>query len=233
MDTFELKKYREIKDENHLYSSVLSHSKNPVTRESRSTNVHETSHIISSEIRNSHKGENNGFFIPNNKAVVIDQPSVKIKDVAKYVPPNLRGSRYKLYLVDQAKYWNDSPLYITEEWHCYTLGGSSAVADSKLQIKLEKTDAVAGTFEFMIYNTALFKCIIDTDKKYDILKFKEFYNWLFAFSFKTFSEGRTIPEYKSSSSDKLYNEFFDSKEGEDFRKFQNTVLDNRFEFDYL
>lgn len=233
MNTFELKQYREIKDNNSLYSSVLSHSKNPVTEQSRSTSVHETSHMISSEIRNSHKGNVNGFFIPLDQAVVVDQPNVKIKDVAGYVPPNLRGSRYKLYLVDQSRYWNDSPLYIMEEWHCYALGGASAVADSKLKLKLEKTDAVAGSFEFMIYNTALFKCIIDTDKEYDILKFKEFYNWLFSFSFKVFSEGRIIPEYKSSSSDKLYDEFFHSKEGEDFRKFQNTVLDNRFEFDYL
>ena len=40
MKIIKLNKYREVQDKNYIYEDVLSHSKNPVTNESRATNVH-------------------------------------------------------------------------------------------------------------------------------------------------------------------------------------------------
>ena len=232
MKIIKLTKYRDTKDKNPVYDDVLSHSKNPVTNESRSTNVHETSHMISSQLRNENKGNINGFYFENGRGVLIEQPNLTIKDVSPYVPNNLRGYRYQLYFVDQLKYWNDSPLYIMEEWNCYTLGGDCAVEDYLLKLPLEKTDAVAGTFEFMIYSTALYMCIKDKDPEYfkNNDQFKEFFHHLLDYSLSLFRQGRIIKEYFSPKSNKLYADYKNSTEGRKMQKFLNETID--FKIDY-
>lgn len=233
MKIIKLTKYREINDKNPIYSDVLSYSKKPVTNESRSTNVHETSHMISNQLRNENRGKNiNGFYFENGRGVLIEQPNLTIKDVAPYIPENLRGYRYKLYFVDQLKYWNDYPLYIMEEWNCYSLGGACAMNDFILKLPLEKTDAVAGAFEFMIYSTALYMCIKDKDNEYfnNNDQFKEFFENLFDYSWHIYQQGKTVPEYYSEKSNKLFVEYKNSPEGKEFQKFIDSVID--FEIDY-
>lgn len=237
MKVIQLKKYREIQDKNSFYEDVLSHSKNPVTNESRSTNVHETSHMISSQLRNENKGNINGFYFENGRAVLIEQPNLTIKDVSPYVPNNLRGYRYQLYFVDQLKYWNDSPLYIMEEWNCYSLGGACAVEDYIQKIPLERTDAVAGAFEFVIYSTALYMCIKDKDPEYfkNNEQFREFFEHLLDFSLSLFRQGRIIKEYFSPKSNKLYAEYKNSTEGKKFREFLDSFVPFKadYGFNYL
>jgi len=232
MKIIRLKKYRDIQDKNQIYEDVISHSRNPVTNESRSTNVHETSHMISSQLRNENKGNINGFYFENGRGVLVEQPNLTIRDVAPYVPNNLRGYRYQLYFVDQLRYWNDSPLYIMEEWNCYTLGGASAVEDYIQKLPLERTDAVAGTFEFMIYSTALYMCIKDKDPEYfkNNEQFREFFNYLLDFSISLFRQGRIIPEYNSIKSNQLYTEYKNSTEGKKFREFLDSFVP--FKTDY-
>lgn len=222
METVDLVKYRAIKDQNPIYSDVISCSKKPVFESSRSTSVHETCHMISSELRRN-KSNSNGFYKPSSKGVIVEQPKIKISDVAKYVPKNLRGIRYKLYFQDQLKYWNDSPLYIMEEWNCYTIGGLSGLTDYKLGISKEKTDMVSGTFEFKIYSIALYMCINNMDKNYDIGNFRNFFSYLSELSFNIFNEGRLIEEFKSQSSNRLFDEFCNSQEGKTFMNFLNSI----------
>ena len=226
MKLIKLNKYREAQDKNYIYEDILSHSKNPVTNESRATNVHETSHMISSQLRNENRGNVNGFYFENGRGVLIKQPNLTIKDVAPYVPTNLRGYRYNLYFVDQLKYWNDSPLYIMEEWNCYSLGGSCAFVDWSLKLPLERTDAVSGAFEFMIYSTALYMCIKDKNPEYfeNNDQFKEFFEYLLDRSHHLYMQGRTIPEYHSPKSDKLYAEYKNSEEGKKFIKFLDETI---------
>lgn len=226
MELISLKKYRDFQDSNILYADLMKSSKNPVTNESRSTNAHETSHMISSQLRNENKGNLNGFYYNDSSAILIDQPNLTIKDVSAYVPNNLRGYRYKLYFVDQLKYWNDSPLYIMEEWNCYRIGGSVAVIDHQQNKDIERTDAVAGAFEFMIYSTALYMAIRDYDPVYfkNNKQFSFFYNYLLGYSDAVFTQGRKIPAYKSQKSDELYEEYNNSKEGEDFTNFKKGLL---------
>jgi len=226
MKVIKLTKYREVEEDNYIYSDVLSHAKNPVTNESRATNVHETSHMISSQLRNENRGNVNGFYFEKGRGVLIKQPNLTIKDVAPYVSTNLRGYRYNLYFVDQLKYWNDSPLYIMEEWNCYSLGGSCAFVDWSLKLPLERTDAVSGAFEFMIYSTALYMCIKDKDPEYfeNNDQFKEFFEYLLDRSHHLYIQGRTIPEYNSPKSDKLYAEYKNSEEGKKFIKFLDETI---------
>ena len=230
MDLVTLKKYRDFEDSNILYADLMKYSKNPVTNESRSTNAHETSHMISSQLRNEYKGNLNGFYYNGMSGILIKQPNLTIKDVATYIPENLRGYRYQLYFVDQLKYWNDSPLYIMEEWNCYRIGGSVAVIDYQQNKDIERTDAVAGAFEFMIYSTALYMAIRDYDPVYfkNNKQFSFFYNYLVGYSDAVFTQGRKIPAYKSEKSDKLYWEYQSSQEGKEFRSFTDDLLKVRW-----
>lgn len=225
MNTVDLKTYRNIKDKNPIYENVIKHCKNPIVGLIRSTNIHETCHIISSELRRG-KPNVNGFYYPPSQGVIIKQPKITISDISSYIPRNLRGNRYKLYFKDQLKYWNDSPLYIMEEWNCYTMGAWSALIDHQLG-NTERTDAVAGTFEFKIYSTALYMCIKDMDKEYDIKEFDNFFFWLSELSFNTFNEGKTIEDFNSKSSNLLFDEFCNSQEGKDFRNFLNEIQRSR------
>ena len=234
MRIIKLKKYREVQDKNNVYADVLSHSKNPVLFRSRSTNVHETCHMISNQIRNERgsNGKFNGFYYENGRGLTIKEPNLTIVDVRDYVPKNLRGMRYNLYFNDQVKYWNDQPLYIMEEWNCYMLGGSCAVKDAELDMKLERTDAVAGCFEFMVYSTALFMSIKDKDPNYDIEQFKEFFFDLFDRSEIVFNKGRKIPSYKSATSDKFYEEYTNSSEGKTFKLFLEREYDQDMDYGF-
>jgi hypothetical protein len=207
-------------DYNSVYEDVIAHSKKPETRESRYTNVHETSHYISSELRSKYPGSN-GFYFLNNQAVIINQPKTTIEAVSKYVPKNLRGIRYKLYFNDQLRHWNNEPLYILEELNCYLLGGMCAVRDNFSGLSLEKTDAVAGMFEFKIYVTALAMCIKEKLPEYwDLNDDLETFIWLSFIRVNSFFPiGRNIPSFKSISSDKLYSEYNNSKEGDKMKEF--------------
>lgn len=235
MKTFEVKQYRNARDDT-VYEDVLSHCKKPETRESRYTNAHETSHYISSELRQSNPGKVNGFYILNNMGVIVEEPNITIKDVSEYVPNNLRGMRYKLYFVDQLRYWNNNPLYILEEFNCYILGGMTAIDDFKKGVKLERTDAVAGCFEFMIYSIALARCIKDKDQDYwnKNIQFKDFLCFELNRAMFTYKVGRNIEEFKSQSSDNLHKAFDSSREGDLFKEFYceinmvNWTLDDVF-----
>lgn len=236
MDLISVEKYGNFGED--VYGDVLSHCKRPNRGDGRYTDVHETSHFISSALRKGRMGYN-GFYILNDDAVIVKEPPTTIGEVAEYVPKNLRGMRYKLYFVDQRRYWDEQPLYIAEEWNCYTLGGMCAVDDYNNKRELERTDAVAGMFEFMIYSTALAMCVEDKCPEYweKNKQFREFIQYRMDTSSMIFAVGRKIPQFKSSSSDKLYQTYYNSDEGKEFQKFIDKYFTNeepvRFGFDYL
>jgi hypothetical protein len=236
MDLIEVKKHGSFGDD--VYGDVLSHCKRPNRGDGRYTDVHETSHFISSELRQGKMGYN-GFYILNSKGVLVKEPPTTIGEVADYVPSNLRGMRYQLYLVDQRRYWDEQPLYIVEEWNCYTLGGMCAVDDYNNKRELERTDAVAGMFEFMIYSTALAMCVEDKCPEYweKNKQFREFIQYRMDTSSMIFAVGREIPQFTSLSSDKLYQTWHNSDEGKEFQNFIDKYFTNeepiRLEFDYL
>lgn len=85
---------------------------------------HESTHGINANIRNSQRQSSivNAFYCLRDRAVVLKEPPTTLDKVAKRVPEVLRGPSYDLYLKKQAKYWNDRPLYIFDEWVAYTNG---------------------------------------------------------------------------------------------------------------
>jgi hypothetical protein len=227
MDLIKIKPFRSLDKKYSIYNDVLSHCEKPSVGNGRYTDVHETSHFISSSLRKGRMGYN-AFYILHDDAVIIKEPPTTIGEVAKYIPENLRGYRYKLYFVEQRRYWDEQPLYIAEEWNCYTLGGMCAVDDYNHKRELERTDAVSGMFEFMIYCTALAMCVEDKCPEYweKNTQFKRFIQYRMDTSSMVFAVGREIPQFTSLSSDKLYHTWHNSDEGKEFQKFIDRYFTN-------
>jgi len=238
MDLIKIKPFRSLDKRYSIHNDVMSHCEKPSVGNGRYTDVHETSHFISNALRKGRMGYN-GFYILHDDAVIVKEPPTTIGEVAEYIPKNLRGLRYKLYFVEQRRYWDEQPLYIMEEWNCYTLGGMCAVDDYNNKRELERTDAVAGMFEFMVYSTALAMCVEDKCPEYweKNTQFRRFIQYRMDTSSMIFAVGREIPQFKSLSSDKLYQTWHNSEEGKEFQKFIDKYFTNeepiRLGFNYL
>lgn len=93
----------------------------------------------------------NAFYVLENKVVVIQEPNTRIRSVAAKVPSSLRGGVYNLYLVQQAGSWDDTPLYIFDEWSAYT-NGSACRLDLKIQ---SRSETVQYMLEFNVYSSCV------------------------------------------------------------------------------
>jgi hypothetical protein len=214
MEVVPVRQHRRPEDES-AYADIISHCRNPSLGDGRYTDAHETGHMISADVRMENPGRNNGFYLLGGVAAVVQQPSVTIRDISKYVPPTLRGSRYDLYLVQQQRYWNDEPLYILEEWHCYTLGAMAAVDDVKNNRRLPRTDAVSGTLEFRVYGAALAMAVRELCPDYwdNNRQFRNFLKWEIDESQKAFAVGKIVPEFRSISQDRFLAKYDGSEDG--------------------
>lgn len=211
--------------EDSVYFDVISHYKeNPFSGESRSTNAHETAHGIHSVLRNHYttllKKPVNGFYVLKGKAVIVEEPKIKISYVNNFVPKNLRSYRWKLYFEDQ-KDWDDRPLYILDEWSAYIIGGKVGVDDVKNNRHKEKWyDGVSGCLEFSVYSLGLCMAVRRADPDFweNNIQFRSFINLQLHESNATFLEGCKLEEFKSERQDKLLKELLNSNEAEPYRE---------------
>lgn len=210
-----------------LHADILSHCSHPSVGDGRYTDAHETSHMISADVRMDNPGRNNGFYLLGGVAAVVQQPSLTIRDVADYVPPTLRGSRYELYLVQQQRHWNEEPLYILEEWHCYTLGAMTAVDDVLNNRPLIRTDAVSGTLEFRVYGAALAMAIKERCPDYwrYNAQFRRFLCWQIENSEKSFGIGRSVSEFQSINQERFLTKYEGSSDGRRVQEFLQEARD--------
>lgn len=158
------------------------------------TAAHETTHGINSNIRNElYDGRSiNAFYCLNGKACVLFEPKTRIEYVAKNVPPSLRGSVYKLYLVDQAASgWGDRPLYLLDEWVSYT-NGSAARKDLKIATRAE---TVKYMFEFNVYILTLLMVLEEKEKSYDDKELSIFTRWNIERSMQIYNEEKDAKAY--------------------------------------
>lgn len=194
---------------------------------------HETSHGIHSYIRNKlgkGTGKANGFYVLGNKAVVIEEPSVRKSDAAKYIPSNLHGKRYNLYITGQ-KEWDDTPLYIWDEWNAYINGAAVGVdlVDKGLW-KAGWRDAVAGNIEFTVYAIAIAQAVKEKDPEYYAKneQFKQFLAFNTRRAMKGFHEGRVMSQFKYKEQDEYYEKLLSSPEAEEFRTKTREMFGKKF-----
>lgn len=119
----------------------------------RITWAHETTHGINSKVRNAiYKPDEskNAFYVLEGKALVLREPThITITQVASKIPQQLRGGVYQQYMVNQAKGWNDRPLYIMDELSAFT-NGSMTRTDLKIT---DRAETVSYMWEMAVYSS--------------------------------------------------------------------------------
>jgi len=146
------------------------------------TAAHECSHAIHAALRNSAVrmekhlpvaevlAKVNCFYVGDNKYVQLTEPRLRKSDAAKYIPSNLREYRFNTYVTGQ-KAWEDTPLYIFDEWTSYINGAEVAVEQYHKGNYREPTDQPLGPLEFQFYAIGLMMAV----EKQDPEAFKEIY----------------------------------------------------------
>jgi hypothetical protein len=151
--------------ETTFYADVINHYSEVLQYPDIMTRTHETTHMVNNNIRNANSG-NVGFYIGYNKAVVFPQPNFTKDKIASFVPSALQGLSFNEYVVGMRE-WNDSPLYLYDEWRAYNNGGRAAVEYvEKGLYKDGWTNAVSNPLEFSVYACATLLAIKQYDPDY-------------------------------------------------------------------
>ncbi|MGZ3421472.1 MAG: thrombospondin type 3 repeat-containing protein [Polyangiales bacterium] len=216
-----------LKDiEEHLPSSYGSTYRFP---DDKDTWGHETSHGIHAHLRNywNKTGKKaNAFYVLNDKAVIIVEPNVRKSDAAPFIPSNMHWNRYSTYITGQVE-WDDTPMYIFDEWNAYVNGASVAVElESKGLWTIGWQDGVAGPLEFTVYGLALAMAVEAKDPTYfsTYPQFKEFVAYEVRRSMDVFRKGRTMKDFTWDEQDAFYEKFKTSSEAGTMRDFATKTF---------
>jgi hypothetical protein len=187
------------------------------------TYVHETTHGINSHLRNyfNNTGKKaNGFYVGNDEGAIVVEPAIWKTDVNAYVPQSLRESRFDTYLVG-ATDWNDTPLYLFDEWVAYTNGTEAAV---DLVNEGKWTDGWRDTFgslEFTVYALAVGMAVEAKDPTYfaSYSQFREFLKWNAERAMSLYFAAHVMPEFKWDLVDNYYQKMKTSADAANMRSF--------------
>lgn len=208
-----------------FYADVLNHSKGrPFASGDRDTRAHETTHGINSEIRNGLlKGKRgNGFYVGKDRAVLIDEPGMKLADLIPFIPEKLRGNRFKLYLEQQQRDWNDMPTYVFDEGVAYLNGSRVSVEEAKDE-NGGKTDAVHSCAEFTVYCTAFMMAAEKHDKEYFANKqARAFVCWYIREALGVYRAGQKFKQFQWDA--KYYDALSTGEDGRPMREFMEKKL---------
>ena len=210
--------------EESLYGDVINHATKPFLTDGRHVNAHETAHGIHSDLRQKFSrppvNRLNGFYIPGGKAVLVQEPKLRKSQVSPFLPPALRSYRYNTYISGQ-KEWDDTPLYIWDEWNAYIIGGEVAIDDKKAGRSVVPHDAVSGCLDFSIYAIALAMAVEKHDPEYwqSNQQFRRFLIWNLQRAEKTFRMGQEIKEFQFPPQDKLLQALRQDPSAEPMRQF--------------
>jgi hypothetical protein len=193
-------------NETTLYADIINHYSGSASYPDRMTTAHETTHMVNNDIRNKYgKGfAGGGFYVGNNNAYVVDSPNFRKRQVANFIPEQLRASRFTTYVTGQQS-WDDNPIYLFDEWIAYVNGGSVAVEQVKNGTYRDGwTDAVMGMLEFTVYGSAVILATHQYDSGF-FDKFPDFIlytNYVMIKSLEVFNEGRVMNEFKWDQQEK-------------------------------
>jgi hypothetical protein len=184
---------------------------------------HETSHGIHAHLRNykNTTGKKaNAFYVLADKAALVIEPNMYKSEMASYVPQSLRGFRYGTYITGQTA-WDDTPLYVWDEWNAYVNGAEVGVNRVKEGLWKEGWRDQSGNLEFVVYAMALAQAVADKDPGYfsTYKQFREFLMWNTERAMALFHEHQNMPEFTSSDVGAYHQTFKTSADAEALRKF--------------
>jgi len=185
----EFKATREVTGLGEVLNDIESHMhKGHIYRDQdKITWGHETTHGIHSKLRSKYsqnysymidrnmRGQStcisldkiNCFYVLGDQVAIVKEPNTTIRRVAGAVPESLRGDIYNLYML-QSSAWNDTPLYIFDEWVAY---GNGAAVRHDLKIQ-NRSETVLYALEMNVYAMTLMYAINSNDKQ-----LKAFFMW--------------------------------------------------------
>ncbi len=199
------------------------------------TLAHETTHGINAYIRNhlNNTGKKaNGFYVLEDRYVLLKEPSIRKSKVAEFVPKSLRGMRFSTYIIGQTA-WDDTPLYVWDEWVAYSNGGHAALNQVDEGLWNDGwRDAFSGQIEFCVYAIATAMAVEKYDPSYfnDNNGFIDFLQWHLERSMYTFKRGYLIPHFKLESQETYYYNMRKNPDGEELRNFVRKLFGNEWTY---
>ena len=187
------------------------------------THGHETSHGIHAHIRNTYTEysvHDNAFYVLEGRAVIIKEPSLNKSDVGPYVPPTLREFRFSTYVTGQSA-WDDTPLYIWDEWNAYVNGAEVGMSRFTEGLWDEGWRDQSGNMEFIIYSLAVGLAVESLDPDYIDANpnFLQFLAWNTRRAMTLHKEFASIGSFQSDRSDDLLEGLQTNADAEELRDF--------------
>jgi hypothetical protein len=193
------------------------------------THGHETSHGIHSHIRNhlNNTGQRaNGFYLLDDRAVLVVEPPIRKSQVAPFVPQALRGSRFGTYVTGQVA-WDDRPLYIWDEWNAYVNGGEVAIDLFQRGLWNQGgRDAVSGQLEFTVYALAVAMAVERHAPEYfeQNAQFREFLAFNTQRAMDLFRAGTAMQPFARADDTRYYEKLRVGPEGAELRAFAERLF---------
>lgn len=189
---------------------------------------HETSHGIHAHVRNyigSSSVRDNGFYCLDDRAALVDEPNIRKSQVGPFIPSGLRGDRYDLYITGSSS-WDDTPLYVWDEWNSYVNGTEVAVDRHAAGLWREGwRDAAMGPLEFTVYAIAVAMAVERHDPTYfrDNTQFHAFLKWNARRAMRLFRAARSLPDFAWERQDTYYEVLRTGTAGATIRDFVARV----------
>lgn len=214
-----------------FFADVINHVKGrPFSGGDRDTQAHETTHGINSEIRNSFR--KTGFYVGNNRVILMDEPKMKLSQIADFVPDKLRAERFNLYLKQQQIHWENSPSYVMDEAVAY-LNGSRVSVEEASQSNSGRTNSVFSCVEFSVYSLSFAMAVKKYDPQYfeTNTQFKQFIIWYVKNALQLYKKGQAYPQFRWN--DSYYEELKNGELGRVYREFleKDLKVDLKYIFD--
>lgn len=230
-----------------VYADAINHCKNYhsyLVPGSQTSSVHEITHGINADLRNQRlvikrlpspidkvdhtlwiadepvTSRRNAFYLLKNRAIRIDEPNCRKSDASEFIPQTFRGYRYGLYVAGQRE-WDDTPLYLYDEWSAYANGAMNVIdASSRNEYRDGNTDYIAAPVEFIAYGLGVCMAAHKTNSLSETLR--DFTLWMILQTQFIFIQGMKVLPWKDA--EKTWSKLFVESEGKDYRSFLQDVL---------
>ncbi len=184
---------------------------------------HETTHGIHAHLRNNFNSTGkraNAFYVLNDRAALVEEPGIRKSDINGFVPQSLRESRYSTYLAG-ASDWDDTPLYIWDEWVAYTNGTKVGLALSDEGAWKSGWRDQFGNLEFTVYGLAVGAAVEAKDPTYWASndQFRAFMKWQTERAMDHFQRARATTDFEWDKMDAYFEKMKTSPDAETWRAF--------------
>lgn len=195
------------------------------------THAHETTHGLNSRIRSQEitivnglpipqsTANNNASYVLNDKAFIAAEPPTTLSIIASKVPDSLKGMAYRLYLIDQQRYWQNQPLYVFDEWSAYTNGLNTALDENGGDGTYSDTLQM---IEFIIYSLTL-ATIINKTNYNDTDNINKYVKWQITRCMQLYNKATKISQLMSESITNYLNKLKTANDGEPLRQHVKTT----------